>query len=617
MRRITRGTAFPMGASIIGNNKVQFVISGSKGKEYGLVLYDNKTGNREEILLKDEYRIGNLYSIVLDEIKIENLSYNFLIDGVEKTDSYAKVIYGKEGWGKKSSGPIRAGICLKEYDWTGDYSPAHRMEDSIFYQLHVRGFTKHSSSGVKRKGTFEGIVEKIPYLTELGITALELLPAYEFCEMENHELSPFSKEEIKNKGIYKEKTDSVKINYWGYKEAFYFVPKFAYSSGKDASESFKNMVKELHKEGIEVIMQFFFPINISRAFIIQVLQFWLKEYHIDGFRLLGVNIPVELIASMNEFQNVKIMYENIKEQEVYDYQQIPYFHNLANYNDSYMYSLRKFLKSDVGSLQQAFFDMMDSGNKVKRINYLTNYNTFTLWDLVSYDRKHNEENKEGGTDGNDYNVSWNCGVEGNTRKKSVLELREQQRKNAITFLLLSKGTPVILSGDEFGNSQSGNNNPYCQDNLISWLNWKDLERNKEYFEFCKNLISLRKKEKFYLIDKNNIRNEEYRGFPVISFHGKEAWKLDWTAANEEAGGILYFKDNRYMYIGINMHWEETALALPNLSLEGKWKVEIITSKNKCEKQWKTGEKMITIPARSIIVLMAGGKEKNVKGISAF
>ena len=209
MRKITRGTDFPMGVSVLGENKIQLVISASKGKKYSLVLYDNKTESREEIFLEEKYRIGNLYSVVLEEIKIDRLSYNILVDGVEKTDSYAKIIYGNEEWGKKVNGTLRAGICLKDYDWEGDSSPSYKIDDSLFYQLHVRGFTKHSSSGVKKKGTFEGIVEKIPYLKELGITALELLPAYEFYEIENPEDFSFTKEEIKSKGIYKEKKDNL------------------------------------------------------------------------------------------------------------------------------------------------------------------------------------------------------------------------------------------------------------------------------------------------------------------------------------------------------------------------------------------------------------------------
>ena len=608
MRKITVGKSSPLGASVSLEGKVQFVIRGSEGKKYGIIIWDRKTGRKETIYFEKEHRIGNLLSLEIEGLIPERISYLFIEDEREVTDPYAKVIYGTERWGYSGENRICNGIYHGKYDWEDDQFPRTPLEESIIYQLHVRGFTKHSSSGVKKKGTFEGIIEKIPYLKELGITALELLPSYEFQENEGQRTPVNFNEYIKvNSHQFSEK-----INYWGYKKGLYFVPKASFSGSRNPVFSFKDMVKKLHREGIEVIMQFYFPTFISRAFIIEVLKFWKREYHVDGFRLMGVDIPIELIASMEEFSNTKLLYESINENKIYSYQENPFYSNLASYNDSFMYALRKFLKSDVGSLQQAFYEFMDQGGKVKKIVYLTNYNTFTLQDLVSYNRKHNEKNGEQGLDGNNDNLSWNCGAEGNTKKKNVIELRKRQRKNALTFLLLAKGTPVILSGDEFANSQEGNNNPYCQDNNISWLNWKDLEKNKEQFEFCKKLIVVRKKEKLYSLTNTENRERKDQRFPQVSFHGKEAWKLDWSASNEEAGGILYCSNNRFIYMGINMFWKDMTLALPNLSLKDHWEIMLDTSGSSCEKEKKMEEKQILLPSRSIIILQAERKEEDDK-----
>lgn len=607
MRKITKGQSFPLGSSVTEDGKVQFVIKGSKGKKYGVVLYDRKTGQKEILSFEEEHRIGNLYSIKADGIKTERISYLFLEDEREIFDPYAKVVYGNEKWSSLGEETLYAGIYQNSYNWENDRSPMIPLEQSILYQLHVRGFTKHVSSGVKKKGTFEGIVEKIPYLKELGITALECLPVYEFCECEREKKSYSTMEEALKENFFSKKE---KLNYWGYKEGFYFAPKASYSATGKPQNSFKDMVKSLHREGMEVILQFFFPTYISRAFIIQVLMYWVKEYHVDGFRLMGVNIPAELIASMEEFQNIKILYETMNENEIYSHQETPMYSGLAVYNDSFMYALRRFLKSDVGSLQWAFHELMDPGGKVKKIVYLTNYNTFTLADLVSYNRKHNEENGEQGRDGNDNNVSWNCGAEGATRKKSVLELRKKQQKNGLLFLLLAKGTPVLLAGDEFANSQGGNNNPYCQDNNVSWLNWKDLERNKEQFFFCKQMIELRKKERFFLETKEERNGMEGKRFPRISFHGREAWKLEKGASNEEAGGILYSNEEGFLYIGINMFWKETELALPNLPLKEGWTVILDTCGKQEGEKIAEKTKQIRISSRSILILRSERKEDN-------
>ena len=619
MKNSRIGEAFPMGATIIGKKAVQFVSKINQKKETSLVLYEKNTGEQEEYKLSEEYKIGNIYSIVIEDIDPAKYTYNYCENGKIVLDPYTKVVCGNEVWGETEEKLISSAIRMENFKWENDRILMYPYEKSIIYQLHVRGFTKHTSSGVRKKGTFEGIVEKIPYLKELGITAIELLPAYEFMECEKEPPKILSMDYVKES--YKEAANEkpiTKINYWGFKEACYFAPKASYSAGKNPVNSFKNMVKELHKAGIEVIMQFYFPHTITGSYILEVLKYWVKEYHIDGARLLGGNIPVSVIVTESELLNTKIWCEHIPAHEIYDYQEIPAYKNLANYNEGFLYAVRKFLKGDIGSLQSAF-EAMNAGTKqIANMVYLTNYNTFTLKDLVSYERKHNEENGECGRDGNNHNISWNCGVEGPTKRKYILALREKQMRNAIAFLMLSKGTPVLLAGDEFGNSQDGNNNPYCQDNAVTWLNWKDLTKNKQHFEFTKKMIAFMKEQTFLKKTRDQVSRRNGTEYPYMSFHGNEAWKLEWSADNEEAGGILYYSDYTYIYIGFNMNWQENTLALPNIPGNHKWRVLVDTSFEQ-EGQWiGEEEKALYMSPRSIKIITAkGSKEDFNESLSAF
>lgn len=619
MKNSRIGEAFPIGATIIGKRAVQFVRKINQKKETSLFLYDKSTGESEEYVLNDEYKIGNMYSIIIEDIDPSKYTYNYSENGKKIVDSYAKIVYGNEVWGEPESECLYAGIRVDNFKWEEDKFLMHPYEQSVIYQLHVRGFTKHASSGVRKKGTFEGVIEKIPYLKELGITAIELMPSYEFLECEKEPPKVLTMEYVKeNYMIPTEEKPELKINYWGFKEAYYFAPKAAYSAGKNPVNSFKNMVKELHKSGIEVIMQFYFPQTISRSYILEVIKYWVKEYHIDGVRLLGVNIPVSVIATQPELLNTKIMYETIPLQEVYDYQYVPAYKNLAEYNEGYLYSVRKFLKGDVGSLQAAFHAINQGQKQIGNIVYLTNYNTFTLKDLVSYDRKHNEANGENGRDGNNNNVSWNCGIEGPTKRKHILTIREQQMRNAMTLLMLSKGTPVIMSGDEFGNTQNGNNNPYCQDNAISWLNWKELDKNCEHFEFTKRMIAFMKENPLIKKTKDQASKRVGVEYPYMSYHGTEAWKLEWNASNEEAGGILYYSDYTYIYIGFNMNWMENTLALPNIPGNHKWKLLMDTSMEQGDNWISENEKELRMPPRTIKIITAkASKEDFNESFTAF
>ncbi len=618
---ISYGKPYPLGATVNRDGSVNISFAARGNGVTGINLYkkNNRKAPVAHIELDSSYRIGGIYCVHIEGIDIDNTEYT-LLDGEEHCDIYSRQIRGNESWGEVSEDILHSGFVRND----DEYSGAEKLEysNSIIYLVHVRGFTKHMSGKVKNPGTFEGIVEKIPYLKDLGVTTLELMPAYEFSEARK-------KAEKTNIIRHGEKDIDLKkdiaLNYWGYGEGYYFAPKASFAADpENAAKSFGDMVKALHKEGMEVVMQFNFPDTIKPGFILEVLKYWVLTYGVDGFHLMGERIPLTLIATEPLLLDTKIMYYNFPAWEIYGKEK-PVYKNLGIYNDETMYNFRKFLKSDEGQIQGVINSMRQVDEQFGKIASITNGNGFTLMDLVSYDRKHNEENGEGNRDGNPYNASWNCGVEGNTNKKAVKALRRRQIKNAIAFTLFSQSTPLIVSGDEFGNSQNGNNNPYCIDSPVTWLNWKDLEKNRDIYEFYRTCIKIRKNNPI-LHMKQPFRMTDYlsKGFPDLSFHGEEAWRVETddltrhfamlfsseyafdTKKNTVAESIKntpYYGE--YIYIGINMHWSSHELALPALPGKFKWTKIIDTSIEKsiveCE---LNNPKKILINERSIIVLIA-------------
>ena len=517
------------------------------------------------------------------------LSYNFYCDEKIIVDPYAKKSVGHEKWGSRlNESKIKGAVSFKQFQWNQDIMPRIPYEDCFIYCMHVRGFTRHASSKVEGKGTFRGIMEKIPYLKDLGITTVEIMPAYEFDEVEiesekntmSYAMEHYS-EQIEDPGKKKEK-----INYWGYKKGYYFTPKAAYSSDKkDPEIELKKLIQRLHQEGMELVMQFYFPKGIKQGYILEVLRYWVLEYHIDGIHLQGENLPITLIATDPLFSNTKLMYYDFPSHEIYEEGEIPSYRNLASYQDNFLRDIRKYLKSDEDMLQSFLFHMRNNPQKMGTINYITNYYGYTLMDLVSYDKKHNEENGENNKDGENYNYSWNCGCEGPCRKKAIQKLRIQQIKNALVFLFLSAGTPMLLSGDEFGNTQNGNNNAYCQDNAVSWLNWQLLEKNQEIYQFVKSLIRIRK-EHPVLHRRTEVKMMDTLscGYPDISYHSEEVWRPIIDNYNRHIAVMHCGKyatmpngqEDNFFYIAYNMHWITHEFALPNLPKGKKWVVCMTT-----------------------------------------
>jgi len=596
-----KGKAYPGGVTVMEDGSLNIAIA-MEEDDCGIIFYDDT--KEVSVAFEKSCRIGSLYCVNIKGIDSNRFSeYCFYDNDNVFADDYARSVSGNESYGKIPE-MLRGQIVRDTFDWEDDVNPMIPYHSSIIYQLHVRGFTKHNSSGVKHKGTVEGLVEKIPYLKDLGITAVELLPAYEFLEMER-KYSKASKLPLS----YQE--EEPVLNYWGYKRGFYFAPKQSYAAGPDAVSSFKTMVKEMHKNGMEVIMQFYFPDEVTKAYIEEVLRFWVCEYHVDGFRLKGNRIPVDVIATDPLLANTKLICYDFPFGEIYG-NTTPKYKNLAVCKDDYMYDMRRFLKSDERLLGNALYHMKTNPKDHGIIHYFTENGGFTLCDLVSYDRKHNEENGENNLDGNPYNASWNCGAEGTTKKKAVLELRNKQMKNAVLLHLFTQSTPLILSGDEFCNSQKGNNNAYCQDNAISWLNWNDLQKNKEFYAFYKNVIAFRKTHAMLCMSREyTMLDEKAFGYPDLSYHSEEPWKCSYDDLTRHFAMLYcgkYSEDiseaDTFIYFAANMHWTPHNFALPKLPKGMNWYPVYDTDKKAdTDKNKPISQNEITVAQRSIRVLV--------------
>ncbi|MBR1932009.1 MAG: hypothetical protein IJ833_11195 [Lachnospiraceae bacterium] len=569
---------YPLGAHYEAG-KLRFSLV-SREESCGVVLYDRSTGKFiQKIPFTKADKIGDVYCKYVDGFDRQKIAYLFYENDRELPDERAKMFLGRHQFGKERKlVAMLAAFPETDFDWEDDVRPRIPYEECICYCMHVRGFTRHTSSKVVQRGTFRGVMEKIPYLKETGITTVELQPAYEFLEIPDLEEIkqslpyPITDEDLKEFG-------GRKLNYWGYKKGFYYAPKAAYAASEDAISEYKEMVKAFHANGMEVVMQFYFPKEVPAGEISEVLRFWLLEYHIDGFHLMGDHIPVNLLAQDPLFADTKLWYYSFDTDYLYG-NRTPAFRNLASYNDDYLYAMRKFLKGDENMLETIQFHMRHVPKNSGRIHYLTNYYGFTLMDMVSYDRKHNEENGEENRDGNDYNCSWNCGAEGTTRKKKILDLRRRQIKNAMLLLMFTQSTPLIFMGDEFGNTQKGNNNPYCQDNATTWLNWNDLDKNADIYEFWKMLLRMRKEHPI-LRPTQELRVMDYIacGYPDLSYHGQNAWRPQTEGYNRHIGMMFCGKyaksdekEDDFFYLALNMHWEPHMLALPKLPKGLKWEL---------------------------------------------
>lgn len=518
------GFPFPQGCTVEGQT-ANFSVAVPEGQTCELIIY--KKGARasafsQEMPYSDV--AGNLHflSVVLEQP--EDYEYCYKIGGKIVPDPYGKAFSGREHWSVskgKEKRTLRTRIVTDTFAWGKSQFPHLKKEDVIAYSLHVRGFTKHSSSGVAHKGTFDGVTEKLPYLQKLGINQIHLMPVYEFDENQRH------------------------VNYWGYGKAYFFAPKASYAAGDPVNEM-KSLVRQMHLAGIEVILEMPFTEGTTFSLILDCLRYWVMQYHVDGF------IVNPYICNPDELAKDPVLAKS----------------KILKKEDGFQNVMRRFLKGDEGMIRDVICQLKNQDTQL--YNYIASHNGFTLCDVVSYDGKHNEANGENNLDGPDYNYSWNCGAEGNSRKKAVNELRKNQIFNAFFLLLFAQGMPCILSGDEFMNTQKGNNNAYCQDNLISWLDWNQLSRREELYTFVCRLIALRK-----ACMKQTAKKSEdtmgRSGIPQISYHGEDAWQMPAGRASRQLG-VFYHEESteKDFYIAYNMHWLSHSFALPSLPKGMEW-----------------------------------------------
>ena len=553
-------------------NGIRFAAEFSGNNECGIILYDIN-GQKTKIPFSEEGRCGNLYGIQIEGESVLTCRYQYY-DGKDiLPDVYAKAVCGLEKWGggKKGNRAVYGSLESDEFDWEGDTPLKIPYEDTILYGLNVRAFTMHKSSGVIHRGTFEGVTEKIPYLKSLGITAVLMMPCYEYEECITISAG-MGQAVLPIDDSQKNETGISKLDCWGFRKGFYFTPKASYSASSQPVNSFKSMVKELHKSGIEVMMHFYFPPDMKQIDVIRILKHWILEYHIDGARLSGFHIPFRMLMQEGFLKDTKIWCDNLPAEEIAD--RCIDQKNFSSDNGNFINDIRRFLKGDEGFVNAVLTYQRHNPSTHGVINYLADYNGFSLYDCVCYEQKHNEANGEENRDGAERNYTWNCGAEGETRKKSIRQLRLKQLKNALTLLFLSQGTPFLFSGDESANSRHGNNNCYCQDNAVGWVEWKENDFAGEILAYTKFLIGLRHRyQVLHMKQELKVMDTTACGYPDISYHGVEAWRPDLGYTSRIFGIMLcgrYAGEEPFFYIACNMHWEAHKLALPKLPADYVW-----------------------------------------------
>lgn len=657
------------------SNGVNFTAHTRHGTSCELLLFHSGEEEPFAVLpFPNACRIGDVYSMIVMGLDIEDLEYGYRIDGpyepekghiFDKTkvllDPYAKAVAGQREWGQQKIGSYHARVVRDSFDWEDMPQSTRKISDLIIYELHVRGFTQDSSSGVMHPGTFAGLREKIPYLKELGINAVELMPIFEFDENMNART-------VNGKRL---------LEYWGYNSVNFFSPNTSYASKPEHNcegTELKELIRELHENGIEVILDVVFnhtaegnelgktfcfkgfdnkvyymltpegnyynfsgcgnTLNcnhpIVRQMILECLRYWTINYRVDGFRfdlasILGrhedgspLNNPplLELLAYDPVLRNVKLIAEAWDAGGLYQVGSFPSWKRWAEWNGRYRDDMRRFLKGDDFLSQAAarritgspdLYDPVFRGRNAS-VNFLTCHDGFTLYDLYSYNEKHNEANGWGNTDGADDNNSWNCGVEGDTTDPSVLALRRKMMMNACAVLMCSRGTPMFLAGDEFADTRYGNNNPYCQDNLISWLDWSLLEKNRALYEFFRYMIHFRKAHACIRKDLE----PSYLGFPSMSLHGLTPWKPDLPESSHTACVLFSGYDDSLhkedlVFLAVNTHWCSAALTLPQLPDGYTWKIAVNTGDKKqqtfTDSEIPAAGSSVLLGERSVIVFV--------------
>jgi isoamylase len=677
------GIAMPLGATALPHG-VNFAVYSRNATGCSLVLYDPGAATpRATIPIPPEFRIGDVFAVTVFHLEPDDFEYAFQVDGPfdpsaghrferERAllDPEARAVVWRPVWrGAEPAVPApRARVIAEDFDWEGDTCLQLPLAELVIYETHVRGFTRHDSSRVRFPGTYAGLREKIPYLVELGVNCVELMPVFEFDEMEVGRVNPATGERL--------------VNYWGYSTLGFCAPKAGYAAtgpfGMEADE-FKTLVKELHRNGIEVILDVVFnhtsegnengptlsfkgldnltyymltqdksfyynfsgcgnTLNcnhpVVRNFVLNCLRRWVAEYHIDGFRfdlasILGraadgtplASPPLlEALAQDSILGRTKLIAEAWDAGGLYQVGHFPAYGRWGEWNGKYRDSVRKFLKGDMGQIAELAQRLSGSPDlyyvrgPTASVNFVTCHDGFTLADLVAYNDKHNEANGEENRDGANDNYSWNCGVEGSTDDPQIDALRRRQMKNALAILFVSQGVPMLLMGDEIGRSQQGNNNTYCQDNELSWLDWNLLDRNRELHRFTRALIATRKAHPA-------LRHRHYAGVTAndqavleLTWHGVRAWQADWSGTSRVLAVQARLASTGsidIVYVAMNLYWDALPFEPPAPAPGLAWHVVANTSQDSPDDIHFPGEEPaladpanVIVGGRSVVILTA-------------
>ena len=602
----------------LGVDKTQsgynFAVSVPDGAPADLLIYRYGSREPEQVIpLPEPERTGQVSAVLLELPSGQKWEYNYRVGEQVVPDPYAREVRTLPTDHETDRGEEFR--CSLECPAGASSRPLEiAYEDSVIYKTHVRGFTKQSRSKVKHKGTFLGVKEKIPYLKELGITALMLMPVYEFEKVPRH-----GRECRHIMDIGEMSETGIRENYWGYTGGLYFAPRRYYCATEHPTQEFADLVDALHGAGIECILEFYFGADMAVQAVLDVLHYWMLNYQVDGFHLLGQGQWIGPVAEDALLKKSKLLYLSFDAEHLYEGGKVPYYKNLAELNLGYEGMMRRFLKGDGECLEGAAWYLRKNGDAVGCVNYFADQDGFTMADMVSFEQKHNERNGEGGRDGSNYNYSWNCGVEGPTKKMSVRKLRRQQLYNAFLMLFTSQGTPLIYGGDEFCNSQSGNNNAWCQDNETGWLSWGRTKDGEQLKKVVRQAIEFRRGHPI-LHKKGPVRLMDYKacGCPDLSYHSRRAWVFPADSSGRSLG-VMYCgayarradgKEDDSIYIAYNLHWEPYTFTLPNLKKDMKWSVKADTSRDEVfypegeEKVLKdSDEKSILVPPRTVMILI--------------
>lgn len=661
--KVEKGVPYPLGVTP-QKNGINFSVISEHATSVTLAIFKpyESIPFFKVTLDTKQNKTGSVWHIFIDGIE-PNMKYGYYVSNYHNgeillLDPYSKNISGAQVWGKNTK--RYSAIPQNDFDWKDDKRPQIPKEKMVIYEMHVRGFTKDSSSKAKNKGTFRGIIEKIPYLRCLGITSVEFLPIFDFDETDNVYVNPYTGNKLRN--------------FWGYNTINFFVPKASYSSSPNAIKEFKEMVYALHRAGIEVILDIVFnhtaegnrqgsdyhfkgfdkktyyildengnymnfsgcgnTVNCNHPvvsdLIVDCLRYWYHEMHVDGFRFDLASIltrdtkghvmkrphVIDRISKDPILKKAKLIAEAWDAAGLYQVGNFPSYGNWSEWNGKFRDDIRSFMKGDQGCIKSFALRVAGSpdiygysGNATSSINFITCHDGFTLNDLVSYNEKHNEENGENNNDGERHNRSWNCGEEGESRNAKVLKLRKKQIKNFISILFLSQGIPMLLSGDEIRRTKRGNNNTYCQDNKLSWLDWNLIRKHKDILKFTQKIIDFRKAHP--ILHQSKFATKE--GCKGLSWHGTKIGSPDWS---DHSHSIAFLYDGRVLtpidddiYVAVNAFWSPLKFEIPPSPSKRKWKLIIDTAKDfpkdiiyeKKAKYYK--ENNYTLQPRSIVVLV--------------